>query len=168
MSVMTWEEFLQQEEDLEKYRREQRREKDAKRAAEERERERVVDVEKLAAAKKAEQRALRRRIEDRAARLYAEGSKKKYDLGQPANGEVEWLVFDKATGELLGTATAWRPYDAWSKVSPYRIEQQEMFGKLRDVMLTIGYAECRCVTREDWLAAEERLRAKKMNGSNGR
>ena len=141
---MTFEEFMQQEEEREKQRRIKRLAEQLKPATSSKPKISAED-------KKAEQIALRKRIMDDAQRTFIERSKKVYDLPQPPMAPVLWLVFDRATGELLGEATTLRAYQAWSAVSPPQ-----------------SFNACRCVQREDWDAAEKEFRAKKSNGkTNG-
>lgn len=144
-----FDEFVRQEEEREQERREKKREGERRRELEARERQRVVDLVELKKQRKAAQRAQLERIMNDAQARYAEGNKKKYDLSQPPNGAVPWLVFDRSTGELLGEATAWRAYEAWDSLN-----------------LPQSFPACRCVQREDWEAAERRFLSKKS--SNGK
>lgn len=169
-----FEEFVQQEEELEKLRREQRREKEVRREAEEARRKADVEANQNAKKDKAErkerERAQKNRIMDEAAKRYAEASKKSYDqVGEPPAGEVDWLVFDRSTGELYGEARAWRAYEAWTMVNPRRATKMKTAtGREIEIDEYVGFNQCRYVLREEWLAAEESLRKKRSNGkSNG-
>jgi hypothetical protein len=143
-----FDEFVRLEEDREQERREKKREGERRCELEAQQRQRVVDLKELEKQKKAAQREQLKRIMDEAQRSFAERAKKQYDLTNPPMGEVEWLVFDRATGELLGEAKAWRAYGAWASVNP-----------------TQSFPACRCVQREDWEAAEQKFRNRKKNGN---
>ncbi len=141
---MTFEEFLRLEEERELKRREER-------LARERVEEAKWQTGKIKVVdKKAEQRALRERIMNEARDRYVAGNKKKYDLAQPPNGSVPWLVFERATGVLLGEALAWRAHKAWESLN-----------------LPQPFPACRCVQRSDWEAAEAAFRNKRSNGHVG-
>lgn len=154
--MMTWDDFLQHEEEKEKQRR-------IKRLAEELEpvKPKAKPV-KSPAEKKAEQRALKERIMGDAQKRWEEGCKKKHDLSQPASGPVAWLVFDRATGELYGEATAWRAYQAWAEVNPTKLVHEP--GRREPHLVAVGFNACRCVLRSEWEAAEAALRKKRLNG----
>jgi hypothetical protein len=139
---MTFEEFMQLEEEREKQRR-------IKRLAEELKPVTATAPKPSDADKKSEQQRLRQRIMDDAQKSYADGNKKKYELSQPPMGEVEWLVFDRATGELLGEAKAWRAYKAWESLNSPK-----------------SFPACLVVQRAEWVEHEKRFReGKRLNGA---
>lgn len=144
---MTFEEFVSEEELKEKQRQTERRERETRLEAEQRRRAAVAQKSTETQKRRAAQRAELGRIMDEATKRYAEDKNKVYDLPQPPMAPVPWLVFDRVTGELLGEATTLRAYQAWAEVSPAQ-----------------SFNACRCVQREDWEAAEEKFRKKKMNG----
>jgi hypothetical protein len=148
---VTFEEFMREEEEREKKRREAKLASEQKRLAEDTQRVKNEAIVKQIAQRNAQQLALRKRIMDEAHRTWVERGKKVYDLPQPPMVPVPWLVFDRATGDLLGEATTLRAYQAWAEVSPPQ-----------------SFPACRCVLRSEWEAAEAEFRKKKMNGhSNG-
>jgi len=158
MTEMTFEEFMQLEEEREKQRRIKRLAEELKPVT-----STASKPKPSAAEKKAAQRALKHRIMSDAQKRWEECCKKKYDhLSQPPNGAVAWLVFDRATGELYGEETAWRAYEAWSKVNPMKIVAEKP-GK--EFLVAIGFNACRCVLRSEWEAAEEKFRQRKSNGN---
>jgi len=142
---MNWEDFLQFEEDRENKRRQERMAREQAEEAKKKTTGKIKVVDK-----RAEQRALRERIMNEARDRYVAGNKKKYDLAQPPNGPVPWLVFERATGVLLGEATAWRAHRAWESLN-----------------LPQPFPACRCVQRSDWEAAEAAFRKKRSNGHVG-
>lgn len=154
MSEMTWEDFLQHEEEKEKQRRIKRL------AAELKPTTAPAKPTKSKADKKAEQRALRERIMNDAQRSYEERAQKKYELAQPPMAPVAWLVFDRVTGEFFGEATKMRAYQAWAEVNPKKL--------IGDSLIVVAYNACRCVLKSEWEKAEAEFRKKKMNGkANG-
>lgn len=161
---MTFEEFVREEELNERRRQQEKREREAKAEAQKKaivtQGVEVADKKRLADERKAAQRAQLERIMDEATKRYAEGKKKDYDLGKPLAFPEAWLVFDRATGELYGEATAMRAHQAWLEVKPTRM--------VEGVPEAIGFNACRCVLRSEWEKAEEKFRKSKMNGkSNG-
>jgi hypothetical protein len=151
MSNMTFEEFLRHEEELEKERRAKKLEAEQRREVDDKTKRQAIDLNELAKQKKAAQREQLKRIMDEAQRSFAERAKKQYDLTNPPMGEVEWLVFDRVTGELLGEARSWRAYGAWESLN-----------------LPQSFPACRCVQRADWEVAEEKFRNRKKNGNGAR
>jgi len=152
---MTFEEFMQHEEEREKQRR-------IKRLAEELKPATTPPKPKLSAEeKKAAQRAQLERIMNEAHRRYLESNKRVYELAQPPNGPVPWLVFDRATGELYGEATTLRAHQAWAEVNPMKVVAEKP-GK--EFLVAVGFNACRCVLRSEWEAAEAAFRKKKANG----
>lgn len=153
MSEMTWDDFLQHEEEKEKQRR-------IKRLAEELKPVTAKPSPKSTTDKKAEQRALKDRIMGDAQKRWEEGSKRRYDLAQPLNVAEPWLVFDRATGELYGEAVAVRAYQAWAEVNPTRLVADPEKPELK-FSVAVGFNACRCVLRSEWQAAEVEFREKK-------
>jgi hypothetical protein len=156
---MTFEEFMREEEEREKQRREERIALEQRLDAKAEAKAKIVDVEALKKQKKADQLALKKRIEDEAVARYAEGCKKHYELSDPPTGPVQWLVFDRATGELLGEAKTWRAHQAWVQLNPRRVEKD-------GTSTMIGFNAVRCVLRSDWEEAENKFRERKR--SNGK
>ncbi len=144
-----FDEFLRLEEEREQERREKKREGEHRREVDEALKKKAIDLKELEKQKRAERRELLEKIMREAHARHIEGNKKKYDLSQPPNGAVPWLVFDRSTGELLGEATAWRAYEAWDSLN-----------------LPQSFPACRCIQREDWEEAERRFLSKK--NSNGK
>jgi len=164
MSDMTFEEFLRHEEEREKHAREKRIAADQQREIDEKTKRESIDVEKLKKQKKVAQKELKDRIMREAHERHVANGKKTYpeDKFKPPASEVEWLVFHKTTGELLGEARTLRAYEAWSELNPKR-EFQDKFGTGVEL---IPFTACRCIQRADWEAAEARVRAAK--GANGK
>jgi len=160
---MTFEEFVREEEEREKKRREAKLGAEQKRLAEDTQRIKAVQVAEQLAKQRAEQLALRKRIMDDAQRTFIERNKKVYDLAQPPNNPESWLVFDRATGELYGESTKLRAYQAWSEVNPTKLVHEP--GAKEPHLVVVGFNACRCVLRSEWEAAEAQLRKRRMNGA---
>lgn len=144
---MTFEEFVREEEEREKQRRDAKLASEAKRLTEDTKRVKRDQLRKSYDERKAAQRAQLDRIMNEATDRYRENKKRVYDLSQPLNEPEPWLVFDRQTGDLLGEATTLRAYQAWAEVSPAK-----------------DYNACRCVLRSEWERAEAAFRNKKRNG----
>ncbi len=161
---MTFEEFVREEEQREKQRREAKLSAEQKRLAEDTQRVKRELAKKSYDERKAAQRAQLERIMTEATDRYRESKKKTYEnLGQPPMVPVDWLVFDRVTGELYGEATKSRAYQAWSEVNPTKlVPDKNKPGE--SVSEAVGFNACRCVLRSEWEAVEAKFRNKKTNG----